>query len=428
MIARATIGLFAWLALTALPSGAAGIPTYSAHDFIDSVGVNTHLRHKRSVYDTQFAALKQKLLDAHIGHIRDGAMDKDGGFHDADASARFAELGRAGIRATFVFRPMAPREFVQGWPARVAPSFEAYELPNEMNQVKNLPWAETLRVYMPMFRQYVREGRGGSDYPIVGPSLADVGGNPFAMLGDRSADIDFGNVHKYYRAWNPGVEGYGGKAGDPPCEKYRYGALAYALCRAAIVSGDKPVIVTEAGYATGGKPGFFVPPEVQSKYLARLLLLHFAAGVKRTFVYQLADHGSDTGGSMGLIDQQGGEKPAFRELKALMRELFDERDAKPAPLDAALDGDVDDVKALSFGKSDGSYRIVLWLEKAGYDVKTSQPIEVRPQDVRVALGDGFSIRRVVGFADDGGTRERKPAGASLAVTDNLTVLDVGRAR
>jgi hypothetical protein len=405
-------------ALAGADARALDVPTFSAYDFVDSVGVNTHLRHRRSVYDAKFEVLKQKLLDAHIVHVRDGAMDKDGAFHDADASQRFAELGRAGIRVTYMFRPMAPREFVQGWPARVAPSFEAFELPNEMNQVKNLPWVETLRIYMPLFRQYVRDDPATANYPIVGPSLADVHGNPFEMLGNRSADLDFGNVHKYYRDRNPGVAGYG-KAGEPPCEKFRYGALGYELCRARLVSGDKPVMVTEAGYATGGKPGFFVTPEVQARYIARMLLLHFKNGVRRTFVYQLADHGADTGDAMGLLDDNGDEKPAFRELSALMNELADGPGARPAPLAARLSGDLDDVEALAFGKSDGSYRLVLWLEVPAGDVP--------PRPVQVALPGGYSVGRAVVFGEDGSARPLTASRAgSVSVTDNLTVLDIRR--
>ena len=127
--------------------------------------------------------MKQRLLAARIRHIRDGAMDQDGGFSERDRAERFRELGEAGIRVTFIFRPMVTREFVQGFPERVRPAFEAYELPNELNQQKNLPWAEALRVWMPMFAQYVRGDRESARYPILGPSIADLGGDPQRLLG-----------------------------------------------------------------------------------------------------------------------------------------------------------------------------------------------------------------------------------------------------
>src|SRR5688500_6117667 len=149
-----------------------------AHQFVDSDGVNTHLRHARSFYDLHFDVLKQRLREAHITHIRDGAADLDGGFDERDRAERFRELGEAGIRVTFMFRPMVSREFVQGFPERVHPAFEAYELPNELNQQKSLPWPETLRVWMPLFAQYVRDDQRSARYPIIGPSIADLGGDP----------------------------------------------------------------------------------------------------------------------------------------------------------------------------------------------------------------------------------------------------------
>ena len=227
----------AWFAAPAL--AATPMKAYPAWAFVDSVGVNTHLRYGGTYYDTKFAELKQRLLAAHLMHIRDGAMDLNGEFYPRDAAARFAELGRAGIRATFVFRAMVPREFVQGWPARVAPAFEAYELPNEFNLQKSLPWVETLRIWLPLFANYVRGNPSATNYQIVGPSIADVGGFPFLALGDQQKNLDFGNLHKYYRAFNPGTVGYG-SVGKPPCDQLRYGALAYAQCEVRRVSGAKP--------------------------------------------------------------------------------------------------------------------------------------------------------------------------------------------
>ena len=247
MSRRLALPTIAWMLLAVANANAREMRTYYAHDFVESVGVNTHLRHAGSVYDTQFQKLKQRLLDAHIGHFRDGAMDQDGGFNkseSADGALRFAELGRAGMRGTFIFRPLVSREFVTGWPRRVAPAFEAYELPNELNLNNSLPWPETLRLWMPMFRQYVASA--GPSYPIIAPSLADLGNEPYKLLGDHSEDVDFGNIHKYYRDFNPGTEGYG-KAGSPPCEAVALRATGVRHVPGAAYLGSQPIIATEVG-------------------------------------------------------------------------------------------------------------------------------------------------------------------------------------
>jgi hypothetical protein len=421
-----------WLTVALLfgfASAAASTPTWWAHQFVDSVGVNTHLRHAQSYYDLQFDAMKRRLLAAHITHIRDGAMDDGGGFLAGDRADRFRELGEAGIRATFVIRPMVTREFVQGFPARVGPAFEAFELPNEINLQNNLPWPETLRLWMPLFAQYIREDPQTARLPIVGPSIADLGGEPHRKLGDQQRFVDFGNVHKYYRAFNPGTAGYGGP-GSTPCEAWRYGALPYALCQVRRISGDKPIICTEAGYLSNGPSKRAVTPEIQARYITRMLMLHLKAGIVRTFVYQLADFGTDEGGAMGLLTSDGGEKPAWRQLSALMSELEDGAgQGKPPPLDIGFDGDIENLESLLFAKRDGSYRLVLWLETPSFDPSGLRDIEVAARPITLALPRTVHARRVTTFDDTGAPRVRTLAAGSaprFAVDDNLSIVDIAR--
>ena len=425
-----------WAALVVFAAGATAhattTPTFWAHQFVDSVGVNTHLRHARSFYDTNFDVLKERLLAAHIKHIRDGATDEDGGFSARDRADRFRELGDAGVRVTFIFRPMVSREFVQGFPARVRPAFEAYELPNELNQQKSLPWPETLRVWMPMFAQYVRDDGSRDDraapYPLIGPSIADLGGDPQKKLGDQQRALDFGNLHKYYRAFNPGTDGYG-RPGTPPCEAWRYGSLPHALCQVRRISGDKPMVCTEAGYASNGPSARAVTPEIQARYLSRMLMLHLKAGIVRTFVYQLADHGSDEGGAMGLLTKDGGEKPAWRQLSALMNEINDrEGQGQPPPLAFTLDGDLGNIESMTFAKRDGSYRLVLWLEVPSVDPKTARDLEVAARLVTLKLPRDFRARRLMTFENSGEARVRPLNSGSpqLSVGDNLSIVDIAR--
>jgi hypothetical protein len=432
MMARRSTWLVPLLAFSAWVGAKDAVPTFRAQDFVDSVGVNTHIRHKGSYYDTQFDAMKQRLLSAHITHIRDGAIDLDGVFYPRDGAERFSELGKAGIRITYVFHAFVTKEFVQGWPARVSPSFEAYEAPNEFNQKKDMPWAEAMRIWLPMFRDYVRSNPATANYPILAPSIADVGGNPHGMLGDQQANLDYGNIHKYYRAYNPATTGYG-KQGVAPCQAFKYGELAYEMCQQTRVSGNKPIVATEAGYGSDPAAQNQVSREVQARYISRMLMLHLKAGIKRTFVYQLADWGRDTGGNMGLLDGNGGEKPAWRQLFALMNELADDKASKQdaaKPLPVTLGGETTDVEALAFEKADGSYRLVVWLEKPSFDPATAKPVSVAPQNVSVEIPRNFTARRAMTFGDSGAPAV-KTLGASgsvkVSVTDNLTVLDISRA-
>ena len=405
-------------------------PTQSrwAYEFTDSVGVNLHLRHARSFYDLEFARVKQLLLAARIRHVRDGAMDLNGGFSERDRAERFRELGEAGIRVTFIVRPMVTREFVQGFPERVHPAFEAFELPNELNQQQSVPWAEVLRAWMPVFADYVRTGRDSRRYPILGPSIADLGGDPQLLLGERAQDLDFGNLHKYYRAFPPSTTGYG-RPGRPPCQDFRYGALPYAMCQVRRISADKPIICTESGYTTKGSAERAVTPEVQARYLSRMLMLHLDAGIPRTFIYQMADHGSDEGGGMGLLDADGAEKPAWRQLLALMHEFNDTASGSAAPsLEVSLGGQTENLETMLFAKTDGSYRLVLWLETPSYDPVAGRELAVTPQEVLLSLPREFQIRSVMTFDESGVASRHRLAGNArpLMVGDNLSVVMISR--
>ena len=421
--------ILAAFALTVPAGGSAlTLPVYSAAEFVDSVGVNTHFRHRGSAYDTHFDLLRQKLRAANIRHIRDGAMDRDGEFFERDASDRFTALGEDGIRVIYIFRPLVPRGFVQGWPERVKPSFAAYEMPNELNQRKDLPWAEALRVWAPLFHDYVRTARPRTNYPIVGPSIADVGGNPHAQLGDLSAYLDYGNLHKYYRAHHPATKGYG-NPGAPPCDAFRYGSLEYSLCQVRRVSRDKPIWCTEAGYATEGVRERSVPPEIQARYLTRMLLLHFKAGIPRTYVYQLADHGKDAGGSMGLLDAQGREKPAYRAISALLSELADEREPPGGSPRFELKDAPENLEGAAFAKSDGSFRVVLWLEQSSYDVKAARVTDAKAREAALELPPGWRSRRLLNPTPDGrldAQRLEHAGTVPLTLTDQPLVLDVAR--
>lgn len=406
------------------------LPVYWAHDFSDSVGVNTHLLHADSFYGAQFELMKKRLLSARIKHIRDGAMDQRGGFFRGDQAERFRELGDAGIRVTFIFRVSASREFVQGFPSRVAPAFEAYELPNELNIQNAVPWIETLRSLMPTFKEQVKSNPATATYPIVGPSFADMGNDPYGKIGDEEENLDYGNLHKYYRNHHPGTIGYG-SLGRPPCDAYRYGSLDYAMCHVAKISGRKPVMSTEAGYGSNPEIKRQVPPETQAKYIARMLMLHLKAGIHRTFIYALADYGQDEWTGYGLLTANGEEKPAYRELSSLMYELEDKpRTGTPDRLPLSIDGDLTSMERMLFQKSDGSFRLVMWLEKPGFDPKSEKPIEVPAQKVVVTLPPPYRVRGQLTFTPSGTAIVEQPspspARIELAIQDNLKIIDIAR--
>lgn len=412
-------------------AAAAGIQAKSAAAFVDSIGVDVHFTQPQTAYVTSFPLVKEKLLALGVHHVRDGEIDRQGSFADNDAAALFRELGQSGVRVTFIFNANLSQEFVRGFPARVAPSFEAYEFPNELNASSNANWASTLRDWAPKFQSYIRSDTALGGYPIVGPSLMDLGNNPHSALGDLSAYMDFGNIHAYYSSRHPATEGWGGPA-TAPCDQWRYGALGYNLCNARRVSGAKPIVVTESGWGSDVTKPDQVPESIQAKYLARMLLLHFDAGIARTFIYQFVDAGTDNFNAYGLLSATVQEKPSFKEIKSLIDLLRDSANVdSPGTLAYSLTGDMSDVRTLLFQKSDGSFRAILWIEKAGFDPFTRLPVPVTSRSINLHLDTTASLKSISVFQDDGSLRTSAPPRSArgdyaLTLTDNLTVLEISR--
>ena len=408
---------------------AGGDQVRSAAAFIDSIGVNTHFNHGNTAYYTKFPLVKQKLLESGITHIRDGAPDKLGKFPPQDSSAVFRELGTAGIRASFIFNLNVGTEFVQGYPARVAPSFEAYEYPNEFNTKPD--WVAALRAWAPVFKSYVRSNPASAIYPIIGPSLMDLGNNPHTQLGDLSEFMDYGNIHSYYTSRHPGTLGWGGPGNDG-CEQWRYGSLAYKTCGQRRVSGTKPIMATETGWGTDTTQKNQIPDYLQARYLARMLLLHFDAGIARTFIYQFVDAGADGFTAYGLLTAQVEEKPAFREIKALIRLLKDPAGVIPPQTSpASVTSSANTIRVMLFQKRDRTFAMILWLEASGFDPVTLKRIAVPPQSATLLLTTGARVQSVTTFQDDGSpvTTPAQQDGAAeftLAVSDNLTIVEITR--
>lgn len=405
----------------------AGFQVRSAAEFIASIGVNVHFNQLSTPYVTRYARVREKLIESGIRHLRDGAMDVRGTFAGVDQAATFRELGEAGLRFTFIFNPDVAEEFVTGYPAHVAPAFEAYEYPNELNARRNFDWQGTLRSWGPRFHGYIRNNPKIAHYPIVGPSLVDV--SDLAMLPNLSEYLDYGNIHAYYISHHPATSGYGAR-GVAPCNLWRYGALDYKTCIARLVSGAKPIMATEAGWGTEATTKNPVPEALQAKYLARMLLNHYLAGIPRTHIYQFIESGEDTFQSFGILNAEGGEKPAFRTIKALIAALHDVNPASALrPVEFVLSGDTKDVRATVLQKSDGSYRVILWIEKSGFDSSLREPIAIAPRELILQVGSGVRVGSALNFQEDGTARESSPVrlesgGYAVQVTDHLTIVEL----
>jgi hypothetical protein len=122
----------------------------------------------------------------------------------------------------------------------------------------------------------------------------------------------------------------------------------------------KPVIVTETGHSTAE----FTELQ-QAKYLLRILFDFFERGIPRTYIYELLDEPSASTTkeqNFGLINEDGREKPAYLWLKNAVTLLKDSSNASLEPLPVTVTGT--SIRQTLLRKSDGSYWLALAYDKS----------------------------------------------------------------
>jgi hypothetical protein len=358
-----------------------------------------------SYYDTaynDFDAARRALTDLGVRNVRDGACAGC-----IDQIARLAALGRDGVRLTLIMgKPGAGGSLdslagaVEG---SLAPYLAALEGPNEYDISGDPAWAANLRSYQQQLWTRVHASRALARVPVLAPSLARAGS--FAELGDISASLDCGNIHPYAG---------GGKPAD---------TLAYNLSLARIVSAAKPVCATEAGYhnALAETTGQRATSErAAGAYVPRLYLDFFAAGVPRTFLYELVDEWRDPGhrraeSSFGLLRNDFSPKPAYRSLRTLLRLTVPHGAIEPRPLRVAVTGSAP-LRWMLQQTTPKEYAVVLWRDVSVWDAARGAGVAVASAAARIRLGQRTTVTDVtVADAKGGVSRSARMRSGGLTV-------------
>ncbi len=302
------------------------------------MGVNTHLYYSNTPYKDVPAVLRWlKRLD--IRHVRDGLAPGR-----ADEVAALRALGRAGIKSSLLVGAPGsnPSDLLSVIGTRLSTDVEAVEGPNEYWRTGS-GWQSRL---VPFQRTLFDETRQLSrpDPPlVVGPSVGGL---------NLSRYLNRGNIHPYPGARPPEANITGEVSG------------------ARETSGSARVWATETGYqdATHMAAGTTQPAAsdaAQAVYLPRLFTSYFAAGVPRTYVYELLDEFANPGRTepedhYGLLTNSLEPKPQFWAVSRLARAVAD----KPAKTVKRLRYSIVDkgsgLRQVLLYRSDGSWQILLW--------------------------------------------------------------------
>ncbi len=335
----------------------------SADAFVNSIGVNVHLSYFQTPYGKGWDDIvKPKLIASGIRHIRDGATVLPDDKWMQIVYGRMNELAARGIHADLVIRlaDQNVQATLDGWDRLLQfalPAAEAFEGLNEHDISRRGNWAPEVQQSQQELYAKVKGDPRTKDMPVYGPSMGRAR-NALA-LGDLGAFMDYGNTHPY-----PG--------GLVPMSN-----LSDHESKVKTLIGGKPMVVTETGYHTALEWTGEHPPvteEAMGRYMPRLLLDYFDAGISRTYIYEFIDEGTSLSNreqAFGLLRADGSEKPAFTAVKNLISILADPGAGFSAGrLNYTVAGDMGGVKTMLLQKRDGRYYLIFWQEAPSYDIKT----------------------------------------------------------
>jgi hypothetical protein len=350
----------------------------SAHDFVNSIGVNVHLNYFDTGYGN-FALVQRELESIGIRHMRDGIHLQNDDYNNT-LYGRWAQLGRSGIRFDAVLDPRSnlgpvTAPLLNQINQMASQSIESFEGPNELD-VSNMPnWASVDRNFQEAIYTSVRSMTAGQSIKVIAPSLAAASNS--SQIGDISDRIDEVNLHPYPSAQIPSV------------------VFPEQTDLAKLMSANQQVAFTESGYHNAlndhsDQPA--VSENAAAKYIPRLFLEDFARNITRTYLYEFLDEFPDPGLThfqkhWGLIRADGSEKPAFTAVKNLIGEL--KEDAEPAHMNQlawSLSTENAQIHHLLLQKSNGEFDLILWQEIVSYDYRRQADIVNAPVSAILTLG------------------------------------------
>ena len=390
----------------------------SAYDFVNSIGVNTHLNYFDRTYNN-FLFVKQELKSVGIRHLRDGIHLQDPGYNRM-LYGRWSELGKLGIRFDAVLDPrsnLGPdiNDVLQKAEALSDHTIESIEGANELD-ISGMPnWVSVDRAFQKTIFAAAKSMHDPSRIQVVGPSLAFASHG--TKLGNLADFLDEGNLHPYPAAKIPSI------------------VFPEQVDLARAVSGDRPIVITETGYHNALNDHTDQPAVSElaaAKYIPRLFLEDFARGIPRTFLYEFLDEAPDpelrnNQLHWGLIRADGTEKPAFLALKRLIAELADH--GEPTTLGAlawSISSSNAEIHHLLLQKSSGEFDLVLWQEVASYDFRRQEDLTNPPAALTLTLGQ--RMRRIAVYEpnlkDDPIETSENQAAVHLEVPDQPIVVSI----
>ena len=389
-----------WSATTAPVPVVLG-PVATADTFLDTIGIGTHWNYKDSAYGQHTDLLIAAIAQLGVRHVR--------GF-DPEISHRLAPQGvktmlEAGPE---VGDPKVILDIVRRANANGL-VIDAVEGPNEADlfwpmhgdSYKGAGFPAGLLAYQRDLFDTFKHAPDQAGILMIGPSLGrtyDPGaGSPNPLpTGSLTQAVDLGNFHPYPFGGNPfsapfsygSIDHYYAQGNFPSVNLDQF---PYAFAVYAPPFSPRPMASTETGYPTWHNG---VSEAVQAIYLPRLIAEYFRLGIRRTYLYELADVLPDPSGQnmndhFGILHNDGAPKPSFEALRSLIAILAAgaRRTVASAPpritMMARMPSGYDRsayVHSLLLRESDTQSLLLVWHEVASADLASTPPRTIAVPD------------------------------------------------
>ena len=389
--------------------------------FVNSVGIATHFNYWDLLpYGNNVNSTISSIKAAGFRFIRDGlSVDVNSGSNDRYWGV-MNQLTQQGIKLvlvtqpaylgnnTWVTYPYTNQSNLDTAVNRVgAAGILAFEGPNEVDN-NNGNWGgipaygANTKAYQAAMYQHAKQIAPSVN--VIGLTVTSAYGASF--IGDISSYMDGGTIHPY-------------PSGGIPT-----GYLTATETASSVLNGaHKPWWVTETGYYTAPnatqnvyQPG--VSEQAQGKYISRLYLDYFNAGIVHTSVYEIADehvNTADAESNYGILHNDGTPKPAYTAIKNLLGLLADPGSPySPSSLSFSLGGTTSTIRQALFQKRDGRFYLVLWNDVSVYNTSSKTDISNAAVPVTVTFAAPHNVAVYLPYSQ----------AAAISTTSSATTMTV----
>ncbi|RVT90182.1 calcium-binding protein [Sphingomonas crocodyli] len=357
-------------------------------DIVGSIGVNLHMRYTDSKY-VNLTNVINDLSYLGLNLVRDYAPN----YSDTSESTRYQmkalnKLADLGVKFNFLTGrdPAAVVKDIATFEGNHRGSVIAIEGPNEINnwaiKYDGLTGTAAATAYMNALAT-----SAGAFSVLDDVSLYGLTGAGASVTASVNAAADVANVHMY------------------PLQGNQAGSYIASIASKKALYGDKPIVLTEAGYYTPLKNNYGSAPttvawggvdqETQAKLTLNMIFDATKYGLKEIYLYQLLDAYADPSGvsvdkNLGLFDVNNKPKivaTAIHNLTSILKDDGAEASSfKPSELAFTVSGLPTSGSTLTAQKSNGATDIVLWAEPDIWDQVAFKSIDVAATPTKIDFG------------------------------------------